>query len=89
MAHELAKTTEERMAVLEKVVVEGDLSKLTPAERVVYYRNVCESLGLNPSPAPLTTSCSTGGSPCTQGRTLRISSGDPRRERSHREPGVR
>ncbi len=28
MAHELAKTTQERMAVLEKVVVEGDLSKL-------------------------------------------------------------
>lgn len=52
MAHELAKTTEERMAVLEKVVVEGDLSKLTPAERVIYYRNVCESLGLNPLTRP-------------------------------------
>lgn len=52
MANELAKTTEERMAVLEKVVVEGDLSKLSPAERVIYYRNVCESLGLNPLTRP-------------------------------------
>ncbi len=50
MANELA--TQEKMAVLEKVVVEGDLSKLTPAERVVYYRNVCESLGLNPLTRP-------------------------------------
>lgn len=52
MVNELAKTTEERMAVLEKVVVEGDLSKLSPAERVIYYRNVCESLGLNPLTRP-------------------------------------
>lgn len=58
MANELAKTanelakTEERMAVLEKVVVEGDLSRLSPAERVIYYRNVCESLGLNPLTRP-------------------------------------
>jgi len=52
MANELAKATQERMAVLEKVVVEGDLSKLSPAERVIYYRNVCESLGLNPLTRP-------------------------------------
>lgn len=52
MANELAKMTEERMAVLEKVVVEGDLSKLSPAERITYYRNVCESLGLNPLTRP-------------------------------------
>ena len=52
MAHELAKVTEEKAAVLEKVVVEGDLSKLSPAERVLYYRQVCESLGLNPLTRP-------------------------------------
>ena len=39
-------------AVLERVVVEGDLSKLSPAERVTYYRAVCESLGLNPLTRP-------------------------------------
>ncbi|HEY8415654.1 MAG TPA: hypothetical protein VIK99_07780 [Thermaerobacter sp.] len=39
-------------AVIEKVVVEGDLSRLTPAERVAYYRRVCESLGLNPYTKP-------------------------------------
>ena len=38
--------------VLEKVVVQGDLSKLTPQERVLYYRQVCESLGLNPLTRP-------------------------------------
>lgn len=39
-------------AVLEKVVVEGDLSRLSPAERMAYYRSVCESLGLNPITRP-------------------------------------
>jgi len=39
-------------AVLEQVVVQGDLSKLTPAERVAYYKAVCESVGLNPLTKP-------------------------------------
>lgn len=39
-------------AVIERVVIEGDLSKLSPAERVAYYRRVCESLGLNPYTKP-------------------------------------
>ncbi len=38
--------------LLEQVVVQGDLSKLTPEQRVMYYRNVCESLGLNPYTKP-------------------------------------
>jgi len=42
----------ERADVLEKVVVHGDLSKLTPEERLTYYRLVCESLGLNPLTRP-------------------------------------
>jgi len=37
---------------LESVVVGGDLSKLTPAQRLAYYRAVCESLGLNPLTKP-------------------------------------
>ena len=38
--------------LLEKVVIEGDLSKLTPAERIDYYSKVCASLGLNPLTRP-------------------------------------
>ena len=39
-------------AVLEQVVIQGDLSKLSPAERVAYYKAVCESVGLNPLTKP-------------------------------------
>jgi ribosomal protein L37AE/L43A len=42
----------EQTRMLEKVVVEGDLSKLAPAERLIYYRQICESLGLNPLTRP-------------------------------------
>jgi len=38
--------------VLERVIAQGDLAQLTPAERVAYYRAVCESLGLNPLTRP-------------------------------------
>ena len=39
-------------AMLERVVVGGDLSKLSSAERLLYYRQVCESIGLNPLTRP-------------------------------------
>ena len=39
--------------LLERVVIGGDLSKLAPAERLQYYREVCASLGLNPLTRPL------------------------------------
>lgn len=39
-------------ALIEQVVIGGDLAKLTPQQRVVYYRNVCDSLGLNPLTRP-------------------------------------
>ena len=38
--------------MLEKVVVDGDLSKLTSAQRLDYYRQVCQSCGLNPLTKP-------------------------------------
>jgi hypothetical protein len=38
--------------VLERVIAQGDLAQLSPAERVAYYRAVCESLGLNPLTRP-------------------------------------
>lgn len=39
--------------VLERVIIDGDLSRLSPKERVNYYNAVCESLGLNPFTRPL------------------------------------
>lgn len=40
------------MDVLERVVVTGDLGRLTPQDRVAYYRAVCQSIGLNPFTKP-------------------------------------
>ena len=39
-------------SILERVVIAGDLSRLNPEERLLYYRQVCESLGLNPLTRP-------------------------------------
>jgi hypothetical protein len=39
-------------AVLERVVLTGDLAQLSAVDRVIYYRRVCESLGLNPLTKP-------------------------------------
>ena len=33
---------------IEAVVIGGDLSKLSPTDRVNYYKAVCQSVGLNP-----------------------------------------
>jgi hypothetical protein len=38
--------------IVEQVVIGGDLARLTPAQRVEYYRAVCDSLGLNPLTRP-------------------------------------
>ena len=38
---------------LEQVLLGGDLSRLTPDERLRYYSAVCQSLGLNPLTKPL------------------------------------
>ena len=43
---------QERAGLMERVVVEGDLSKLSPQDRLSYYRHVCESLALNPYTKP-------------------------------------
>jgi hypothetical protein len=39
-------------ADIERVLLTGDLSKLTPDQRLSYYNNVCSSLGLNPLTKP-------------------------------------
>ena len=50
MAQEIA--TQDQARLLEKVVIENDLSQLTPKERVNYYNATCESLNLNPFTRP-------------------------------------
>lgn len=39
--------------IIEAIILKGDLSKLTPEERTVYYTEVCRSVGLNPLTRPL------------------------------------
>jgi hypothetical protein len=39
-------------AAIERVLVEGDLTPLTPDQRVAYYKATCESVGLNPLTKP-------------------------------------
>ena len=34
---------------LEQVLIQGDLSRLSPGDRASYYIRVCESVGLNPA----------------------------------------
>ncbi len=45
-------TTEVSAHILEQVVVGGDLSALSPSDRMIYYRAVCESIGVNPLTQP-------------------------------------
>ncbi len=45
-------TNETVTELLERVVIGGDLSKLSASERLQYYREVCDSLGLNPLTKP-------------------------------------
>jgi hypothetical protein len=40
------------LSAIERVIIAGDLSKLTPDERWAYYQGVCRSLGLNPFTTP-------------------------------------
>ena len=47
-----ALTTRADAAIIEATVVRGDLSQLTPAQRTVYYVEVCKSVGLNPLTKP-------------------------------------
>src|SRR6187431_1340240 len=47
-----ALVTSDVMEAIEQVLVNGDLARLTPAQRVSYYNRVCESLDLNPLTKP-------------------------------------
>jgi len=48
----LATQSTDQAALMEKVLLGGDLSQLNPAQRVSYYNSVCESVGLNPLTKP-------------------------------------
>lgn len=52
MTQAVVERPEELASVVESVVIQGDLARLKPEERVSYYRTVCESLGLNPLTKP-------------------------------------
>ena len=47
-----ALTTLPDAEVIERLIIHGDLSKLSPAEKTQYYLRVCESLDLNPATQP-------------------------------------
>ena len=40
------------LAIIEQVMIKGDLSVLSPDQRLEYYKAVCESVGLNPLTKP-------------------------------------
>lgn len=48
----LPAVNQQQAQALEQVLIGGDLSKLKPEERVMYYKQVCESVGLNPITKP-------------------------------------
>jgi methionine-rich copper-binding protein CopC len=50
--NDLALINDTPYELMEKVIAEGDLSKLTSQERVLYYSNMCKSLNLNPLTRP-------------------------------------
>lgn len=54
MTQAVAKTEQPPAGdIMESVLLKGDIAKLTPEERVAYYKGVCESVGLNPLTRPL------------------------------------
>ena len=48
----LMKTDTVNATTIEQVLISGDLNRLTPEQRNIYYKSVCDSLGLNPLTGP-------------------------------------
>ena len=44
---------EAKSSTLDQALINGDLARLSPDDRVLYYNNVCDSLGLNALTKPL------------------------------------
>lgn len=51
-SREVAPVTNSPAEVLERVIIQGDLSKLSSEQKVEYYKRMCDSLGLNPMTRP-------------------------------------
>jgi hypothetical protein len=49
---QVALAKHDAASAIEQAVINGNLAGLTPEQRVVYYRNVCDSVGLNPFTKP-------------------------------------
>ena len=45
-------TVKQDSAIIEQVILHGNLAELTPGDRVIYYGRLCESMGLNPLTRP-------------------------------------
>jgi hypothetical protein len=52
MSNEIATVQTQSSEVIAKLVLAGDLSKMTDDQKVSYYKQFCESLGLNPLTEP-------------------------------------
>ncbi len=52
MNEQTAIQTKSDAQLMESVLLQGDLSKLSPEQRVSYYQKVCQSIGLNPLTRP-------------------------------------
>lgn len=52
MTAALAERSLPSAAAIEQVLIKGDLSGLSDAQRLTHYKNVCDSLGLNPLTTP-------------------------------------
>jgi hypothetical protein len=49
---QVALAKHDAASAIEQAVINGNIAGLTPEQRVVYYRNVCDSVGLNPFTKP-------------------------------------
>lgn len=52
MSNQIITTDSKTAAIVEGAIIGGDLSMLTPQQRVSYYMEVCKSTGLNPLTKP-------------------------------------
>jgi len=49
----VSNIVESKAKAFESALIEGDLSRLSSAERISYYNSVCQSVGLNPLTKPM------------------------------------
>jgi hypothetical protein len=52
MSNQIITTNSQTASIVEGAIIGGDLSKLSPQQRVSYYMEVCKSTGLNPLTKP-------------------------------------